>query len=76
MDVDVVLLEQRGVDPQLRIDVYKRQGHMYAFSPDTLDRYYWEEVLAKKKYWFTASRTYHHPDLQPEDWLRSPFRRK
>ena len=24
------------------------------FSPDTLDRYSWEEVLAKKKYWFTA----------------------
>ena len=33
---------------------YGTLGHMYAFSPDTLDRYSWEEVLAKKKYWFTA----------------------
>lgn len=33
---------------------YGTLGHMYAFSPDTLDRYSWEEILAKKKYWFTA----------------------
>ena len=43
-------------------------GHMYAFSPDTLDRYSWEEVLAKKKYWFTARPCQLEPIPFPEEF--------
>ncbi|WP_418192070.1 hypothetical protein [Alistipes sp.] len=43
-------------------------GHMYVFSPDTLDRYSWEEVLAKKKYWFTARPCQLEPIQFPEEF--------
>ena len=26
--------------------------YVYAFSPDTLERYTWEEILQEKRYWF------------------------
>lgn len=47
---------------------YGTLGHMYVFSPDTLDRYSWEEVLAKKKYWFTARPCQFEPIQFPEDF--------
>lgn len=28
------------------------KGHVYVFSPDTLERYSWNEVVEQKKYWF------------------------
>ena len=43
-------------------------GHMYAFSPDTLERYSWEEILAKKKYWFTARPCQLEPIQFPEEF--------
>ena len=47
---------------------YGTLGHMYAFSPDTLARYSWEEVLAKKKYWFTARPCQLEPIQFPEEF--------
>lgn len=29
-----------------------KKGHVYAFSPDTLERYSWDEIIEQKKYWF------------------------
>lgn len=43
-------------------------GHMYAFNPDTLARYSWEEVIAKKKYWFTATPCRSLPIDFPEEF--------
>ena len=47
---------------------YGTLGHMYAFSPDTLARYSWEEVLANKKYWFTARPCQLEPIQFPEEF--------
>jgi lipoprotein len=47
---------------------YGTLGHMYAFSPDTLERYSWEEILAKKKYWFTARPCQLEPIQFPEEF--------
>lgn len=47
---------------------YGTLGHMYVFSPDTLVRYSWEEILAKKKYWFTARPCQKEPIQFPEDF--------
>ena len=47
---------------------YGTLGHMYAFSPDTLARYSWEEELANKKYWFTARPCQLEPIQFPEEF--------
>lgn len=47
---------------------YGTIGHMYVFDPDTLARYSWEEVLAKKKYWFTARPCRSDPIQFPEEF--------
>lgn len=47
---------------------YGTLGHMYVFSPDTLAKYSWEDVLAKKKYWFTARPCQFEPIHFPEDY--------
>lgn len=43
-------------------------GHMYAFSIDTLNRYSWEEIVAKKKYWFVAKICQSEPTQFPEEF--------
>ena len=43
-------------------------GHMYAFSPDTLERYSWDEIVVKKKYWFTAKICQPEPTQFPEEF--------
>ncbi len=43
-------------------------GHKYAFSPDTLERYSWEEIVAKKKYWFAAHTCGRDPIQFPEEF--------
>lgn len=47
---------------------YGVQIHAYAFAPDTLSRYSWEDVLSGKKYWFVDTECSRDAIVFPDDF--------
>lgn len=47
---------------------YGMTGHVYAFSPDTLERYAWNEIVSGKKYWFGEIVCGKEPIRFPEEF--------